>query len=305
MHIHLVAEPALANMDNNSSIITSAYLAVDYVDALLPQNPLQEPFRNAWNYMLDNFTKFQIATWGSLIVHEFVYFLCCLPGFLFQFIPAMQKYKIQQDKPETLEKQWKCFKVLLFNHFCIQLPMIFGTFYFTEYFNIPYDWDSMPRWTIILAQCFACSVIEDTWHYFLHRLLHHKKLYKHIHKVHHDFTSPFGMQAEYAHPAESIILGTGFFIGIMIFCNHVILLWAWVTVRLLETTDVHSGYDIPWNPFHLVPFYCGARYHDFHHMTFIGNYSSTFTWWDRLFGTDSQYIAHYKKINEGFTKKSK
>ena len=51
--------------------------------------------------------------------------------------------------------------------------------------------------------------------------------------------SPFGMQAEYAHPAETLILGAGFFIGIMIFCNHVVLLWAWVAFRLLETIDVH------------------------------------------------------------------
>lgn len=78
------------------SIFSPAFLAVEYVDSLLPQNPLQEPFKNAWNYMLDNYTKFQIATWGSLIVHEALYFLFSLPGFLFQFIPFMKKYKIQK-----------------------------------------------------------------------------------------------------------------------------------------------------------------------------------------------------------------
>ena len=51
--------------------------------------------------------------------------------------------------------------------------------------------------------------------------------------------APFGMQAEYAHPAETLILGSGFFIGIMLFCNHVSMLWAWVACRLLETIDVH------------------------------------------------------------------
>lgn len=40
----------------------------------------------------------------------------------------------------------------------------------------------------ILFQCFGCAVIEDTWHYFLHRLLHHRRIYKYIHKVHHEFT---------------------------------------------------------------------------------------------------------------------
>uniref|UniRef100_A0A8C7MJP8 Methylsterol monooxygenase 1 n=1 Tax=Oncorhynchus kisutch TaxID=8019 RepID=A0A8C7MJP8_ONCKI len=133
-------------VNSTATILSSAFLAVEYVDAVLPDNPLQPSLQYAWGYVNENYTKFQIATWGSLIVHEAIYFLFCLPGFLFQFLPFMQKYKIQQDKPETWEKQWRCFKMLLFNHFCIQLPMICGTYHFTEFFSIPYDWDSMPRW---------------------------------------------------------------------------------------------------------------------------------------------------------------
>ena len=54
------------------------------------------------------------------------------------------------------------------------------------------------------------------------------------------------------------VLGAGFFIGVVLLCNHVILLWLWVTVRLFETIDVHSGYYVPWlNVFHLIPFYAG------------------------------------------------
>ncbi|KAF7244200.1 Methylsterol monooxygenase 1 [Varanus komodoensis] len=113
-----------------------------------------------------------------------------------------------------------------------------------------------------------------------------------------EIKAPFGMQAEYAHPLETLILGAGFFIGIMVFCNHMILLWAWVICRLMETVDVHSGYDIPLNPLHLLPFYAGARFHDFHHMNFIGNYASTFTWWDKLFGTDSQYNSYTEKVKK-------
>lgn len=82
--------------NGTADILSSAYLAVEYVDAVLPENPFQPSLKHAWGYMMDNYTKFQIATWGSLIVHEFIYFLFCLPGFLFQFMPFMQKYKIQQ-----------------------------------------------------------------------------------------------------------------------------------------------------------------------------------------------------------------
>ncbi|NXC19492.1 MSMO1 monooxygenase, partial [Corythaeola cristata] len=216
-------------MNDSVNILNSAYLAVEYIDSLMPDNPLQQPFKNAWNYMLDNYTKFQIATWGSLIVHEASYFLLCVPGFVFQFIPYMQKYKIQPQLVKYLPAKTVCFQDNLLLHklvssasLCVILAM--------EIHAVVY---------VLVAQCFGCAVIEDAWHYFLHRLLHHKRIYKYIHKVHHEFVSPFGMQAEYAHPLETLILGTGFFIGIVVFCNHVILLWAWVICRLMETIDVH------------------------------------------------------------------
>lgn len=269
------------------NVTTSSSLAASDLLEYVPE--IRGSFKDAWIYMTSHYTKFQIATIGSLIVHELIYLIACLPGFLFQFFPFMRRFKIQ-NRPEGADKQWKCFKLIMFNHFCIQAPLILGTYAFTEYFNIPYDWDSMPPWWDISLRVFGCSVIEDTWHYFLHFALHDRRIYKHIHKVHHHFQAPFGMTAEYAHPAETMILGTGFFIGLVLFTNHFFLLWAWVTVRLFETIDVHSGYDLPWlNIFHLFPFYAGSRFHDFHHYNFVGNYSSTFTWWDKIFGTDQQY----------------
>lgn len=34
------------------------------------------------------------------------------------------------------------------------------------------------------------------------RLLHHPYLYKHVHKLHHEWTAPIGIVAIYAHPVE-------------------------------------------------------------------------------------------------------
>ncbi|KAG5849452.1 hypothetical protein ANANG_G00110580 [Anguilla anguilla] len=270
-------------------ILGSAHLAVEYLDSLIPPIPMQASVRSAWNHMLENYSRFQVATCGSVLLHELVYFAVCLPFFFSQFLPFMRKYKIQQDKPETWEKQWKCLKMLLLSHFFVQIPLICGAYHFTELFGIPYDWESMPRWPYLVVQCYSCAVMDDTWFYFTHRLLHHKRIYRHIHKVHHEFTAPFGMQAEYAHPLETVILGAGFLIGPMVFRSHLALLWIWLLFRLLETVDIHSGYDPPVNPMHIIPFYAGTQFHDFHHMNFEGNYSSCFTWWDKLFGTNVQY----------------
>eukprot|EP01135_Chromosphaera_perkinsii_P000788 Nk52_evm76s151 gene=Nk52_evmTU76s151 len=255
---------------------------------------LSEPFEHAWRYMTDNYTEFQIATWGSLIIHEVIYFAACLPAFLCQFMSFFQRYKIQKDKPETFALQWKCFRVLMFNHFCIQLPLIMGTYTYTKVMGIPYNYEAIPSWRRMLVGVIGCAMIEDTWHYFIHRLMHHPKLYKYVHKVHHHFAAPFGMVAEYAHPVETVVLGTGFFIGILCFAEHVVFLWVWVLARLIETCDVHTGYHFPWNPLHLIPFYGGAEFHDFHHMNFTGNYASTFTFWDWLLGTDQSFKTYQK-----------
>jgi len=56
----------------------------------------------------------------------------------------------------------------------------------------------------MLLQVLTCSVIEDTWHYWIHRLMHDKRLYKYVHKIHHSYQAPFGMVAEYAHPVETV-----------------------------------------------------------------------------------------------------
>ena len=54
------------------------------------------------------------------------------------------------------------------------------------------------------------------------------------------------------------VLGTGFFLGVLATCSHFSMLWVWTVMRLLETVDVHSGYDLPWvNPMHLLPGYGG------------------------------------------------
>lgn len=66
-------------------------------------------------------------------------------------------------------------------------------------------------------------------------------------------------------------------------------------IHLLEAIDVHDGF-IPLDSLNLIPFYAGSWHHDFHHMNFIGNYVSTFTWWDRIFGIDLQLISYTKKM---------
>jgi len=54
--------------------------------------------------------------------------------------------------------------------------------------------------------------------------------------------------------------------------------------------------DFPWSLHHILPFWSGADHHDFHHMAFTNNYSTSFRWWDRIFGTDNKYREYKQKL---------
>lgn len=154
-------------------------------------------------------------------------------------------------------------------------------------------------------------VMEDTFHYWAHRALHWGPLYKNIHKIHHQYSAPFGLAAEYAHPAEVFILGLGTVGSPILFCAllgnlHLITVYLWITLRshpslqnadrrLFQAIDAHSGYDFPWSLNKFLPFWAGADHHDFHHQAFVNNFSTSFRWWDWTLGTDKKYRAFRRR----------
>ena len=63
-------------------------------------------------------------------------------------------------------------------------------------------------------------------------------------------------------------------------------------MRVHEGHDEHTGYNLPWSLFRLVPYCSDAKFHDFHHSNNTGNFSSFLRVWDSLFDTECDwYIA--------------
>lgn len=60
----------------------------------------------------------------AFTMHELVYFGRALPWYIIDKIPAMRKYKIQNQKIPTPQEQWQCTRWVLTCHFTIELPQI-------------------------------------------------------------------------------------------------------------------------------------------------------------------------------------
>lgn len=196
--------------------------------------------------------------------------------------------------------QEKCITRLLLYHTCVNLPLMMLSYPIFRWMGMTSKLP-LPSWKVVTFQIISYFILEDFIFYWGHRLLHTKWLYKHVHSVHHEYATPFGLTSEYAHPAEILFLGFATFFGPGITGPHLFTLWLWMILRVLETVEAHCGYDFPWSLSKLFPLYGGADFHDYHHRllyTKSGNYSSTFTYMDWIFGTDKGY-RKLKSLKQG------
>lgn len=71
------------------------------------------------------------------------------------------------------------------------------------------------------------------------------------------YATPFGLTSEYAHPAEILFLGFATIVGPAITGPHLMTLWLWMVLRVLETVEAHCGYHFPWSLSNFIPLYGG------------------------------------------------
>lgn len=251
-------------------------------------NPLEKAW-GAYYYYMNN----DIFATGLFffLTHEIMYFGRCLPWAIIDRIPYFKKFKIQDNKVPSNKEQWECLKSVLISHFMVEAFPIWFFHPLSAKIGMAFDLP-FPSLQKILFQLAIFFVMEDAWHYWLHRGLHHGVFYKYIHKQHHRYAAPFGLAAEYAHPVEVALLGIGT-VGLpMVWCYftqdlHLFTITLWICLRLYQAVDAHSGYEFPWSLHHILPFWAGADHHDEHHHYFIGSYSSSFRWWDFVLNTEA------------------
>ena len=218
--------------------------------------------------------------------------------------PCIERYKCLEepwpwndDKEEWNVLYWKTVFVYSLNVLVVG-PSVYLPF---ALFDLPVDLDmtseGIPHVTKMFLQVLFCMVMEDLTFHFSHRTLHHPALYPYIHKIHHEQRITISFAAYYAHPLEFIfgnILPT--VTGVLLLGKnmHWMTAFTWYIVRAVESTEGHSGYEFSWSIFRVIPFASDYGYHAYHHSHNIGNYSSFFTIWDTVFGTNSAYYNYLK-----------
>ena len=150
-------------------------------------------------------------------------------------------------------------------------------------------------WTIA-AWVAAAMLVNDAWFYGWHRLLHHPKLFRHIHVVHHKSVDVNPFTSYSFHAVEAVLLGVWIVPAALLLPIPMAAIGLLQVIGLANNVMAHLGYEflpawllrVP-----LLRWTNTATFHSLHHARSRGNFGLHTRLWDRLFGTE---IADYEQV---------
>ncbi|OAF70808.1 C-4 methylsterol oxidase [Intoshia linei] len=192
----------------------------------------------------------------------------------------LTKFKIQPNSKLNVKKLPSLFKKVVINQYVI-CPIVFYYFYQLSIWRSRNFTANLPSLLKIVIDLGLFSLVQEVLFYYFHRLAHHPKIYKYIHKKHHEWRTSVGLSCVYAHPLEHIlgnlcpILAGPFLLG-----SHMTVALIWIFMDICSTVSSHCGYHFP--------LMSSNEAHDFHHFQFTNNFG-VIGILDYLHGTDKVF----------------
>jgi len=231
-----------------------------------------------------------MGLYDAIVITVAILFCTNLIGYIYTALilhtDLINDYRIQPKK-YFARRFYERLPLILFNIFILLSVGAVGMYLAISYGIIDFE---PPTPGIFLFQIILIFLIDDLYFYLYHAALHTKFLYKRIHKTHHRSTMPIPMEYIFTHPLEWFLGAIGPFIGLAVIAIffpeiNIYAFWTMSALRNLHELDIHSGIKSS-KITSVIPFYGTTEHHDLHHSRNKGNYASTFTIWDKVFGTE-------------------
>ena len=155
---------------------------------------------------------------------------------------------------------------------------------YTQIYRDPlaYGWAYLPiSWLVTI-------IIDDAYFYWMHRMLHHPRMFKKAHLIHHRSTNPTPFAALAFHPIEAFFEAFIIIILAFVLPLHGYTIMAFLLFMFIYNVYGHLGWEL-YSP-RLQRSWLGrwlntSTAHNHHHQYFTGNYGLYFLWWDKWMGT--------------------
>ena len=152
----------------------------------------------------------------------------------------------------------------------------------------------------LALELLAMIVLHDAYFYWAHRLMHHRRLFRLFHRVHHKSRTPTPWAAYAFAPLEAIVEAGILPLVALLLPMHELTVFLFVTHMILRNVIGHAGVELfPswWLRIPLLRAITTTTHHDLHHSHGRSNYGLYFTWWDRWLGTEHpQYERRFDQV---------
>jgi sterol desaturase/sphingolipid hydroxylase (fatty acid hydroxylase superfamily) len=155
----------------------------------------------------------------------------------------------------------------------------------------------------LVASVVFLVVAQDSYFYFTHRAMHHRALFRAVHRVHHlsRHTSPFTSYA--FSPLEALVHAAFVPLVLLVVPLHPIAVFAFLAFMILRNVLGHLGIELYPRGFatsRLGAMHTTATHHALHHARPGSNFGLYFTFWDEVLGTtDPTYEARFEAAAGG------
>ena len=151
------------------------------------------------------------------------------------------------------------------------------------------DVNDYPLWWLPVSLLIAL-LVHETYYYWLHRWMHHPRVFRIVHKVHHDsnITSPW--TAFSFHPLEGLLQAVFLPALLLVLPMHLYVILTQLTIMTFSSVINHLDIEVYPGNFHRHRFgrwLIGATHHSLHHKQFKYNFGLYFTFWDKWKRTES------------------
>ncbi|UTA47096.1 sterol desaturase family protein [Simiduia sp. 21SJ11W-1] len=157
-------------------------------------------------------------------------------------------------------------------------------------------------WVYTVLSVPLVLIVHDAYFYWVHRFMHHPKLFKRFHRLHHLSRTPTSWASYSFAPGEAVVMALFMPLVVVLMPLHVGVIFIFLAVMIVRNAMGHCG--VEFHPHWWVDTPLDAlttpTHHDLHHQKFNGNYALYFTWWDRWMGTELPgYKAAFKRAAAG------
>jgi len=155
-------------------------------------------------------------------------------------------------------------------------------------------------WAWFWASVGLTILLHDAYFYWTHRLMHHRRLFRYFHRVHHLSHNPSPWAAYAFDPLEAVVHAAIFPLAVTLMPMHPLAFTIFMGWQITYNVLGHTGYE--FFPRWLMDSWLGRvlntpTNHVMHHETLRGNYGIYFNLWDRLMGTNhSAYEARFREV---------